>query len=61
MILYAPVGESVLSNLHIPCLHADPYFGHVQSGESKKRNVEVTFAGLDRRRAVESIVKEHVK
>jgi len=61
VLLYAPVGESVLSNLHIPCLHADPHFGHVRPGESKERTVEVTFAGPDWRQAVESIVKRHAK
>jgi len=61
VILYAPVGESVLSNLAIPCLHADPCFGHIQPGESKERTVEVTFAGPDWRRIVESIVKRHAR
>lgn len=61
VILYAPAGESVLSNLAIPCLHADPYFGHVPPGESKERTVEVTFVGPDWRRTLERIVEGHAK
>ena len=60
MILYAPVGRSVLSNLHIPCLHADPHFGHIRPGERKERIVNVIFAESNWRQVVKSIVKNHV-
>ncbi|MHC4401455.1 MAG: hypothetical protein ACYTG0_17425 [Planctomycetota bacterium] len=61
VILYAPVGKSVLSNLHIPCLHADPHFGHVKPGETKERIVNVIFAGADWRGVVERITKQHAQ
>ena len=61
VILYAPVGKSVLSNLQIPCLHADPYFGQIMPGESKERIVHVIFAGADWRAVAESITKQHAE
>jgi len=61
VILYAPVGRSVLSNLHIPCLHADPHFGHIKPGETKERIVNVIFADEDWRDVVERIRERHAK
>ena len=61
VILYAPVGKSVLSNLHIPCLHADPYFAHIMPGEEKERIVHVVFVGTDWRAVVERITKQHAE
>ena len=61
VILYAPIGKSVLSNRYIPCLHADPYFGHVKPGQQVKRIVNVIFAGADWRRVVDEIAKQHAR
>ena len=61
VILYAPVGKSVLSNLHIPCLHADPHFDHIKPAETKERIVNVIFAGADWRGVVERITKQHAQ
>ncbi len=61
VILYAPIGKSVLSNRYIPCLHADPYFGHVEPGRQVKRIVNVIFAGADWRRVVDEIAKQHAR
>lgn len=61
VILHAPIGKSVLSNRYIPCLHADPYFGHVEPGQEVKRIVNVIFAGADWRRLVDEIAKQHAR
>ncbi len=61
VILYAPVGKSVLSNKYIPCLHADPYFGHVKPGQQVERIVNVIFAGADWRRVVDEIAEQHAR
>lgn len=61
VILYAPVGRSVLSNLQIPCLHADPHFGHIKPGETRERIVNVIFADEDWRDVVERIRRQHAK
>jgi len=59
VILHAPIGKSVLSNRHIPCLHADPSFGHVKPGQQVTRIVNVIFAGADWRRVVDETAKQH--
>ena len=61
VIVHAPVGRSVLSNLHIPCLHADPHFGHIKPSETKERIVNVAFAGADWRSLVTRIRKQHTQ
>ena len=61
VILYAPIGKSVLSNRYIPCLHADPYFGHVKPGQQVKRIVNVIFAGADWRRVLAETAKQHAR
>lgn len=61
VILHAPIGKSVLSNKYIPCLHADPYFGHVEPGQQVKRIVNVVFAGADWRRVVNETAKQHAR
>ena len=59
LIIYAPVGKSMLSNRWIPCLHSDPHFGHIKPGESVERIQHVIFAGEDWRAVVKKIVAEH--
>jgi len=61
VILYAPIGKSVLSNRYIPCLHADPYFGNVKPGRQVKRVVNVIFAGADWRGVVDETTKQHAR
>ncbi len=61
VILYTPIGKSVLSNQYIPCLHTDPYFGNVKPGQQVKRIVNVIFAGADWRRVVDETAKQHAR
>ena len=61
VILYTPIGKSVLSNQYIPCLHTDPYFGNVKPGQQVKRIVNVIFAGADWRRGVDETAKQHAR
>ena len=59
LILYAPVGRSMLSNRSIPGLHADPRFGHIKPGQSVQRRQYVIFAREDWRDEVRKIVASH--
>ena len=42
VITFTP-GKSILSNKFIPCAHADPYYGTIESGASAETNGEVYF------------------
>jgi len=59
IIIYTPVGRSMLSNRWIPCLHADPWFGHIKPGQSVQRTQYVVFAREDWRDEVRKIVAAH--
>jgi hypothetical protein len=61
VILYAPIGKSVLSNRFIPCLHADPYFGDIEPEQHFERIVNVIFADADWRNVVNEIMKQHAR
>ena len=59
LIIYTPVGRSMLSNRWIPCLHLDPHFEHLKPGESKERIQHVIFAGEDWREIVKKLIAQH--
>ena len=59
LILYAPDGESFLSNRYIPCLHCDPWFGDIKPGERRTGTVWAVFAGADWRDVVKKLIAEH--
>ncbi|MHC4739583.1 MAG: hypothetical protein ACYS9Y_11825, partial [Planctomycetota bacterium] len=59
LILYGQPGRSMLSNAYIPCLHADPYFGHIRPGERKVRTVTAIFVEGDWRAEVKKILEAH--
>jgi hypothetical protein len=59
LIIYTPVGLSLLTNRWIPCFHLDPNFGTMQPGESVERIQHVIFAGEDWREVVKKVVAEH--
>lgn len=61
LILYGQPGRSMLSNAFIPCLHADPYFGHIRPGERKVGTVTVIFVEGDWRAEVKKILEAHRK
>jgi len=61
LILYGQPGRSMLANAAIPCLHADPYFGHIKPGETKSGTVTVIFVEGDWRAEVRKIMKADKK
>jgi len=61
LILYGQPGRSMLANAGIPCLHADPYLGHIKPGETKSGTVTVIFVEGDWRAEVKKIMKADKK
>jgi hypothetical protein len=50
--------KSILSNGSIPCLHADPYYGPIASGQSVARRGLVVFTEEPVEKAMRKLVKE---
>ena len=46
-------GKKILANAHIPCLHVDPYYGEIASGESVERTGHLIFTELPLQEAFE--------
>ncbi len=61
VILLGEPGRSMLSNANIPCLHADPFYGHIKPGETKLGTVTVIFVEGDWRAEVKKIIKADKK
>jgi hypothetical protein len=61
VILYGQPGRSMLSNAFIPCLHADPYFGHIRPGETKVGTITAIFIEGNWRAQVKKILEAHRK
>ncbi len=47
LVVWWTPGKSMISNANIPCIHADPYFGTLQPGESAAAEGLVLFAHGD--------------
>ena len=61
VILLGEPGRSMLSNANIPCLHADPFYGHIKPGETKLGTVTAIFVEGDWRAEVEKILRADKK
>ncbi|MHC4394629.1 MAG: hypothetical protein ACYS1A_03145 [Planctomycetota bacterium] len=56
LILHGQPGRSMLSNSTIPCLHGDPFYGHIYPGQTKVATVTAIFVEGDWRGEVQKII-----
>ena len=56
LILHGQPGRSVLSNANIPCLHGDPFYGHIYPGQTRVATVTAIFVEGDWRAEVQKII-----
>jgi hypothetical protein len=59
VIAWTP-GRSLLTNMNIPCMHADPYYGNIPVGEMREARGVVILTEKPLAETVEALVKEGV-